>query len=302
MAPSGPPPASASAILGGRDVFSFISAKCRGEGDEDLLHCSRNGSLDQLGTELVRFAYDGLSHKGQKSKKGRLSALQRSHLARPRRASCVSGFTTLCYQAWAAAGSTVSAAAALRAGAARLTAALGVALTTGLTADLAAGLTVFFAATFTAALAAAFGTGFLAESFCTLLLSSSMRVIRALTSLADGTPSLFSALATRSSKMLSSLSHWPEALDEMSVAMVDILLVASEIFSSATDCVLRCKLTPSLTRASKALEPSAWALLKAPRPACQICWAESLTDPFRSVSVFFLGVIFFNFLTMKCSR
>src|SRR5450830_1561019 len=254
------------------------------------------------GAELVRRAYDGLSHKGQKSKKGRLSALQRSHLARPRRASCVSGFTTLCYQAWAAAGSTVSAAAALRAGAARLTAALGVALTTGLTADLAAGLTVFFAATFTAALAAAFGTGFLAESFCTLLLSSSMRVIRTLTSLADGTPSLFSALATRSSKMPSSLSHWPDALDEISVAMVDILLVASEIFTSAADCVLRCRLTPSLTRASNALVPSAWALLKATKPACQICWAESLTESDSGTSFFSDALIFCGFLIMVDSR
>lgn len=43
-----------------------------------------------------------------------------------------------------------------------------------------------------------------------------MRSIRAATSLEEGTPSLFKALATRSSKMLSSLSHWPVALLPMS--------------------------------------------------------------------------------------
>ena len=99
--------------------------------------------------------------------------------------------------------------------------------------------------------------------------------------MAEGTPSLFSALATRSSKMFSSLSHWPEALDEMSVAMVDILLVASEIFSSAAAWVLRWMLTPSLTKDSKALDPSACARVNAPKPACQICWAESFTEPVR---------------------
>ena len=61
--------------------------------------------------------------------------------------------------------------------------------------------------------------------------------------------------------------------------MVDILLVASAIFSSATDWVLRCSVTPSFTSASKALPPSAWARLKAPSPACQICWAESRMAP-----------------------
>src|SRR6185369_1713132 len=76
-------------------------------------------------------------------------------------------------------------------------------------------------------------------SFATLRLSSSMRAISTSMSLDEGTPSLFRALDTRSSKMFSSLSHWPEARDEMSVAMVAIRLVASEIFSSAAACVLR---------------------------------------------------------------
>jgi len=40
-----------------------MSAKCRGEGDEKLLQRSKNGNLNQLGTELVRFVYVGLFHK-----------------------------------------------------------------------------------------------------------------------------------------------------------------------------------------------------------------------------------------------
>src|SRR5436190_640784 len=64
----------------------------------------------------------------------------------------------------------------------------------------------------------------LALSFATLRLSSSMRSISTSMSLAEGTPSLFRALETRSSKMFSSLSHWPEALEEMSVAIVAMRL------------------------------------------------------------------------------
>ncbi|MCY1313504.1 hypothetical protein D9M70_640330 [compost metagenome] len=79
--------------------------------------------------------------------------------------------------------------------------------------------------------------------------------------------------------MFSSLSHWPAAFEEISVAMPDTRLVASEMRSSATACVLRWIDRPSLTRVSKALPPSAWALEKAPRPASQICWAESLMAP-----------------------
>jgi hypothetical protein len=51
--------------------------------------------------------------------------------------------------------------------------------------------------------------------------------------------------------------------------------------SSATDWVLRWIDRPSLTRVSKALPPSSWALENAPRPASQICWAESLMAPAR---------------------
>ena len=70
---------------------------------------------------------------------------------------------------------------------------------------LAAGLVVFFAAGLVAVLLAAAGLAW--DSCATCLLSASMRSINTFTSLAEGTPSLFSERATRSSKMDSSLSH-----------------------------------------------------------------------------------------------
>ena len=54
-----------------------------------------------------------------------------------------------------------------------------------------------------------------------------------------GTPNFFKARETRSSKMFSSLSHWPVAFDEISLAMLAMRLLASENLSSAADCVLR---------------------------------------------------------------
>src|SRR5665647_2646171 len=94
-----------------------------------------------------------------------------------------------------------------------------------------------------AARAAAPRAGALALSLATLRLSSSMRLISTSISLADGTPSLLRALATRSSKMLSSLSHCPDAFEEMSVAMVAMRLVASEMRSSAA-CLLYTSPSP----------------------------------------------------------
>jgi len=40
--------------------------------------------------------------------------------------------------------------------------------------------------------------------------------------------------------------------------------------------------------------PSAWARVNAPKPACQICWAESLTEP-DSGTLSFSGLIFVDF-------
>ena len=68
----------------------------------------------------------------------------------------------------------------------------------------------------------------------TCALSASMRSISACTSFDDGTPSFFSALAVRSSKIVSSLSHCLPALAVTSSAMLVILLVTSPNFSSAT--------------------------------------------------------------------
>ena len=104
-----------------------------------------------------------------------------------------------------------------------------------------------------------------------------MRAVNASTSLADGTPSLPSAFAVRSSKMPSSLSQcWP-ALACTSPAMLLILLVTSLILSSAAELVFFCRVVPSFTSASNTLVPSACARENAPMPASQICWAESLT-------------------------
>ena len=125
-----------------------------------------------------------------------------------------------------AAGWSAVAAAALRAGAR-----LGVA---GLAGASPAAVTSTLGAAFAVALGAALGC-----DFCTFWLSSSMRAIRASISWAEGTPSLFRVRATRSSKMLSSLSHWPLALAVMSLAMDVMRLVASEMRSSATAWVLR---------------------------------------------------------------
>ncbi|MCY1557741.1 hypothetical protein D9M68_946170 [compost metagenome] len=88
--------------------------------------------------------------------------------------------------------------------------------------------------------------------------------------------------------------------------MLLTLLVASEMRSSATAWVLRWIDRPSFTKDSKALPPSSCALEKAPRPASQICWAESLMAPdsgeLNVCAVAFLSLPFFwIFLTMGCS-
>ncbi|EWS56687.1 hypothetical protein X551_00556 [Methylibium sp. T29] len=105
-----------------------------------------------------------------------------------------------------------------------------------------------------------------------------MRWISASMSLLDGTPSLPSAFATRSSKIDSSLSHcWPARACTSSDSFV-MRLLTSPSFSSAAAWVLRWIETPSFTSDSNTLPPSPWALANAPSPACQICWAESLTE------------------------
>src|SRR5574343_242500 len=86
----------------------------------------------------------------------------------------------------------------------------------------------------------------------------------------------------------------------MSVAMPVTRLEACEIFSSATAWVLRCSERPSFTRASNTLLPSSCALAKAPRPASQICWAESLTVLESWAPGFFLSLLSFcSFLTIR---
>jgi hypothetical protein len=77
-------------------------------------------------------------------------------------------------------------------------------------------------------------------------------------------------------------------LGRESVAMLAMRLVASESFSSATAWVLRWIDTPSFTSASNTLPPSSCALEKAPRPASQICCADSLTVP-ASWALFFVS-------------
>src|SRR3989344_3407450 len=58
-------------------------------------------------------------------------------------------------------------------------------------------------------------------------------------------------------------------------------------------------LRASRTRASNTLPPSSCALEKAPRPASQICWAESLTVLDSWALLFFLSALSFcSFLTM----
>ena len=131
-----------------------------------------------------------------------------------------------------------------------------------------------------------------------------MRAISASTSFDDGTPSFFIALAVRSSKIDSSLSHCLPALAVTSSAMLVILLETSPNFSSATLCVFFCSATPSLTRASNTWRPSACALANAPMPASQICCAESFTEPASALSnrrapeALFLSAIALSFLTM----
>ena len=85
----------------------------------------------------------------------------------------------------------------------------------------------------------------------------------------------------------------------MSLAMWVTRLVASVIFSSATVWVLRCIDMPSFTKVSNTFEPSSWALAKAPRPASQICCAESLMARGNSALFFFFSLLSFcSFLTM----
>src|SRR3990167_4485207 len=173
-----------------------------------------------------------------------------------------------------------------------------------LATGLAAGLATAFLAT---GLAAAFfaGAAFTGAALTAggalprLLASASMRALSTSRSRDVGTPSLDRAVATRSSKMFSSLSHCPAAREPMSLAMLVTRLVASEIFSSATAWVLRWMDRPSFTRASNTLPPSSWALEKGPSPASQICWAESLTVLDNWAPVFFLSLLSFcSFLTM----
>ncbi|MNL87484.1 hypothetical protein D3C87_2166590 [compost metagenome] len=66
-------------------------------------------------------------------------------------------------------------------------------------------------------------------------------------------------------------------------------------FSSAAACVLRWMVVPSWTRFSNTLPPSACAFAKAPRPASQICWADSrmlLTKSGLGLSVFLTMIAF----------
>src|SRR5690606_26098455 len=84
-------------------------------------------------------------------------------------------------------------------------------------------------------------------------------------------------------------------------AMLLMRLEASEMRSSATACVLRWIDRPSLTSDSKALPPSSCALEKAPRPASQICCAESLMAPDRGdvdAEALDDALVFWTFLTM----
>src|SRR6185369_13581388 len=85
--------------------------------------------------------------------------------------------------------------------------------------------------------------------------SSSIRAFSASTSFADGTPSFCIALAVRSSKIDSSLSHCLPARAAASSAMLVILLVTSLMRSSAAACVFCCRFAPSLTSASKRCLP-----------------------------------------------
>ena len=140
--------------------------------------------------------------------------------------------------------------------------------------------------------------------------SASMREISEPMSAPLGTPRLLSALETRSSKIDSSLSQcWP-ALTPTSPAMPVILLATALNFCSARLCVFFCSVMPSFTRLSNTLEPSPCALLKAARPAAQICCAESrtLAATWWSSSAaglkptdgaaFFAGVFFCSFFTI----
>ena len=90
-------------------------------------------------------------------------------------------------------------------------------------------------------------------------------------------PKRVKALATRSSKMFSNLSHCPVARSLNWCATCVTLWVASASFSSAVTCALRCMVMPSFTSFSNALVPSCCALENAPKPANQICCACSLT-------------------------
>ena len=116
-----------------------------------------------------------------------------------------------------------------------------------------------------------------APSLATAAASASTRLSNAASARALGTPSLPSARAVRSSKIVSSLSHWALALWPTSPAIAVILPATSARVSSAADWVLRCTLAPSFFSASNTLLPPLWALANAPRPASQICCAESLT-------------------------
>lgn len=58
----------------------------------------------------------------------------------------------------------------------------------------------------------------------------------------------------------------------------------------------------SLTSDSTALVPSACARVMAPKPACQICWAESLTEPVKWTPAAFGDFILCSLVTKVVLR
>src|SRR5574337_93908 len=140
----------------------------------------------------------------------------------------------------------------------------------------------------------------LSASACTRRSSASRRAASASRSRDEGTPSAFSAFATRSSKMFSRPPQGRAACADRPLANAPIRCVASDSFCCASACVLRCRARPSLTSASNIRPPSSPAFANAPRPASQIfCCAGSLAGfevsgvsalPAFALSVFFIVV------------
>jgi len=114
----------------------------------------------------------------------------------------------------------------------------------------------------------------------------------------------YNKLSADANKLVSRLESCENRCgSQESVAMLAMRLVASENFSSAAACVLRWIATPSLTSVSNTLPPSSCAFEKAPRPASQICCADSLTVPASCAPDFVSEALslFFVLVTMSCS-